>query len=122
MSFTELKSKQYSSHFIRDSIALFLFMLLSSSPQIAVEIVVDENRHFRLSEREVGFQFCKRHVSLLGDLFRSKTTKKLDEGTFHGAFTIDGAAGAPREEHREEHDSTMGAWGVPTVRAPYYEC
>ena len=36
-------------HVIRDSISLILLMLLSSSPQIAVEIVVDENRHFRLS-------------------------------------------------------------------------
>ena len=42
-------NRSNSSHVIRGSISLFLFMLLSSSPQIAVEIVVDENRHFRLS-------------------------------------------------------------------------
>ena len=60
-------------------------LLLSSSPQIAVEIVVDENRHFRLS-----LENKKSDFNSVSDMFLcsvtscvKKTTKNLDEGTFN---------------------------------------
>ena len=34
------------------------------------------------------FQFCKRHASLLDELFRSKTTPKLNEGTFKLEYAL----------------------------------